>query len=159
MLALNERLHQKSGKLDGWVEKSGNFSISVSTTVLRRFSRSTRLHGHVEKENGVTVVRGYVSDGADPNNRYIIYGILVLLGVLLALAGYLLIGLIVLAIILPLNIPLEGDYINSGTLTGEVQRTLKAKASLPAAMRKPAAKKSDKKDSARSANSGGKTYR
>ncbi len=159
MLALNERLHQKSGKMDGWVEKNGNFSISVKTTVLRRFSRSTRLNGHVEKENGVTVVRGYVSDGADPRNRYIIFGILVLLGVLLALAGFLLIGLIVIAVILPLNIPLEGDYINSDTLTGEVQRTLKAKASLPAALKKTAAKKTEKKDSARSASTGGKTYR
>ena len=76
----------------------------------------------------------------------------------LALAGYLLIGLAVAAVILPLNIPLEGDYINSKTLTGEVQRTLKAKASLPAALRKPS-KKSDKKDGARPANSGGRTYR
>ena len=159
MLALNERLHQKSGKLDGWVEKNGNFSLSVSTSILRRFTRSTRLHGHVEKEDGLTVVRGYVSHGADPQNRYIIYGILVLLGVLLALAGYFLIGLILIGVILPLNIPLEGDFINSETLTGEVQRTLKAKATLPAALRKTTTKKSDKKDSPRSANSGGKTYR
>ncbi len=160
MLALNERLHQKSGKLDGWVEKSGNFSLSVNTTVLRRFSRSTRLNGHVEKENGVTVVRGYVSDGADPRNRFIrSTGYWCWLGVLLALAGYLLVGLIVIAIILPLNIPLEGDYINSETLTGEVQRTLKAKASLPAALRKTATKKADKKDGTRPANTGGKTYR
>ncbi len=159
MLALNERLHQKSGKMDGWVEKNGNFSISVSTTVLRRFSRSTRLNGHVAKENGVTIVRGYVSDGADPQNRYIIYGILLLLGVLLALAGYLLIGLAIIAVILPLNIPLEGDYLNSATLTSEVQRTLKAKASLPAALRKTTTKKTDKKEGARSASSGGKTYR
>lgn len=159
MLALNERLHQKSGKLDGWVEKNGNFSISVSTKVLRRFSRSTRLQGQVTKENGVTVVRGYVSNGADPQNRYMIYGMLLALGGLLALAGYLLIGLAIIALILPLNIPLEGDYINSQTLTGEVQRTLKAKATLPAALRKTTAKKSDKKEGARSASSGGKTYR
>jgi hypothetical protein len=159
MLALNERLHQKSGKMDGWVEKNGNFSISVSTKVLRRFSRSTRLHGQVTKENGVTVVRGYVSNGADPQNRYIIFGILLVLGGLLALAGYFLIGLAIIALILPLNIPLEGDYINSDTLTSEVQRTLKAKASLPAALRKATAKKSDKKEGTRSASSGGKTYR
>ena len=159
MLALNERLHQKSGKLDGWVEKSGNFSLSVSTTVLRRFSRSTRLSGHVEKENGVTVVRGYVSDGADPRNRYIIYGILLVLGIFLGLAGYLLVGLLIIAVILPLNIPLEGDYVNSETLRGEVQRTLKAKSTLPAALRKTTAKKTEKKDNTRSASSGGKTYR
>jgi hypothetical protein len=159
MLALNERLHQKSGKLDGWVEKNGNFSLSVRTKVLRRFSRSTRLHGQVTKENGVTVVRGYVSHGADPQNRYIIFGILLVLGGLLALAGYFLIGLAIIALILPLNIPLEGDYINSDTLTSEIQRTLKAKASLPAALRKTTAKKSDKKEGARSASSGGKTYR
>lgn len=160
MLALNERLHQKNGRLDGWVEKNGNFSLSVSTTVLRRFSRTTRLSGHVAKENGVTVVRGYVSDGADPRNRYIIYGILVLVGALLAVAGYFLFGLLAIAAIVPLNIPLEGDHINSETLTNEVQRTLKAKSNLPAALKKTAAaKKAEKKETPRSASSGGKTYR
>lgn len=159
MLALNERLHQKNGRLDGWVEKSGHFSISVSTTVLRRFTRTTRLSGQVVKEGGVTVVRGYVSDGADPRNRYVIYGILVVVGVLLALAGYLLFGLLAIAAIVPLNIPLEGDYLNSQTLSSEVQRTLKAKATLPSALRKTAAKQTDKKDTPRSTSTGGKTYR
>lgn len=157
MLALNERLHQKSGRLDGWVEKNGRFSISVSTTVLRRFTRKTELAGKVEKENGITVIRGFVSDGADRRNRYIIYGILLIVGAALAIGGYMLPGLLAAAAILPLNIPLEGDYVNSQTLTGEVQRTLKAKATLPAALRKPA--KSDKKDTPRTSSSGGKTYR
>lgn len=157
MLALNERLHQKSGKLNGWVEKNGRFSLSVSTTVLRRFSRTTELNAKVEKENGITVVRGFVSDGADPRNRYIIYAILLGVGGLLAVAGFLLPGLVAIAAILPLNIPLEGDYLNSQTLTSEVQRTLKAKATLPPALRKPP--KTEKKESTRSASSGGKTYR
>ncbi len=156
MLALNERLHQKSGKFNGWVEKNGRFSLSVTTTVLRRFSRTTQLSAKVEKENGVTVVRGFVSDGADPRNRYLIYAILLGVGAVLAVAGFLLPGLLAIAAILPLNIPLEGDYINSQTLTGEVQRTLKAKATLPAALRKPA--KAEKKEPSRSASSG-KTYR
>lgn len=155
MLALNERLHQKSGKLNGWVEKNGHFSLSVSATVLRQFSRTTRLNAHVEKENGITVIRGSVSDGADPRNRYIIFGILVVLGVLLAIAGYLLPGLLAIAVILPLNIPLEGDYVNSQTLVGEVQRTLKARATLPPALRKTS--KTDKKTTSRTTS--GKTYR
>ncbi|MCA0456436.1 MAG: hypothetical protein LCI00_20855 [Chloroflexi bacterium] len=156
MLALNERLHQKSGKFDGWVEKNGRFSLRVSTTVLKRFSRTTEISGKVEKENGVTVVRGFVSDGADPRSRYIIYGILAVVGGALALGGYLLPGLLAIGAILPLNIPLEGDYLNSQTLTGEIQRTLKAKSTLPAALRKP---KAEKKETTRSASSGGKTFR
>jgi hypothetical protein len=153
MIAMNERLHQKGGKLDGWVEKSGRFSLTTSSTVLRRFSHSTRLHARVERENGVTTIRGSVSDGADPRSRSIIYGILVLAGVLLIIAGYFLPGLLVIA-----YIPLEGNFNNSQALIAEVQRTLKARPTLPPALRKAEAKKAAKGDK-RSVSSGSRSYR
>ena len=158
MIAMNERLHQKGGKLDGWVEKSGRFSLTTSSTVLRRFSHSTRLHARVERENGVTTIRGAVSDGADPRSRSIIFGILVLAGVLLIIAGYFLPGLLVIASIFPLNIPLEGNFNNSQALIAEVQRTLKARPTLPPALRKAEAKKAAKGDK-RSVSSGSRSYR
>lgn len=158
MIALNERLHQRGGRLDGWVEKNGRFSLNVSSTVLRRFSHSTHLQARVERENGVTTIRGSVSDGADPRSRSIIYGILVLVGVLLIVAGYFLPGLIAMAAILPLNIPLEGNYNNSQALIAEVQRTLKARPTLPPGLRKADAKKGSKGEK-KTATSGSKSYR
>lgn len=153
MLALNERLHQRGGKLEGWVEKGGHFALVHHSTVMKRFTRSTRLTGHVEKGSGITVVRGFVPDGADPRNRAIIYGILVLIGVFLVLSGFTLPGLLAIAAPLPLNIPLEGNYNNSQYLIGEVQRTLKARPTLPPNLRKAIEAK-------KAANSGSRaTYR
>jgi hypothetical protein len=139
MMALNERLHTKSGKLEGWTEKNGHFSLVVSSPVMRRFSRTTRLEAKAERENNVTVVRGHVSDGVDLRGRAIIYGILVLVGVLLILQASLLPGLLALLAPLVLNIPLEGDYNNSQVLLAEVQRTLKARETPPATATKKAA--------------------
>lgn len=136
MIALNERLQTKSAKLEGWVEKSGRFSLGVTTTVMRRFPRTTRLEARVERENGITVIKGFVSDGVEPRQRAIIYGALVLAGVLIILSGSLLPGLLALVAPLPLNIPLEGDCNNSQILLGELQRTLRAKSTPPAPTKK-----------------------
>jgi hypothetical protein len=136
MLALNERLHQRGGKLEGWVEKGGRFALAYTSSVMKRFSRTTRLTGQAEKGSGITIVRGFVPDGADPRSRATIYGILVLIGVFLVLSGNTLFGLIAIASPLPLNIPLEGNYNNSQHLINEVQRTLKARPTLPPSLRK-----------------------
>jgi len=136
MIALNERLQTKSAKLEGWVEKSGRFSLGVTTTVMRRFPRTTRLEARVERENGITVIKGFVSDGVEPRQRAIIYGALVLAGVLIILSGSLLPGLLALVAPLPLNIPLEGDCNNSQILLGELQRTLRAKSTPPSPTKK-----------------------
>lgn len=136
MISLNERLQAKSAKLDGWVEKNGRFSLGTSTKVMRRFSRSTQLHATVEKENGLTVIRGYVSDGVEPRQRAIIYGAVVLVGVFVAFSGNFLPGLMAILAPLPLNIPLEGDCTNSQTLIAELQRTLKAKTTPPSPAKK-----------------------
>ncbi len=155
MLALNERLQARSARLEGWVEKNGRFSLAVGCTVMRRFKRTTRLSGVVEREDGVTVIRGTVSDGADPRNRRFIYAALVVIGIVLLLNKAFLPGLLLMASPLALNIPLQGDYENSKVLTGEVQRTLKARTSIPAALKKAAPKKGaeDKKPAARKSSS------
>ncbi|MBZ0282205.1 MAG: hypothetical protein K8L97_15800 [Anaerolineae bacterium] len=136
MIALNERLQTKSAKLEGWVEKSGRFSLGVTTTVMRRFPRTTRLDARVERENGMTVIKGFVSDGVEPRQRAIIYGALVLAGVFIIISGSLLPGLLALIAPLPLNIPLEGDCNNSQILLSELQRTLKAKSTPPSPAKK-----------------------
>lgn len=138
MMALNERLHAKNGKLEGWTEKKGGFSLAVTSTVMRRFSRRTELHAKVERDNNITVVRGAVSDGIDLQRRAVIYGMLVLVGVLIILRGGLFPGLIAFLAPLALNIPLEGDYNNSQVLIAEVQRTLKARETPPPAVKKSA---------------------
>jgi len=138
MMALNERLHVKNGKLDGWTEKNGNFALELSSSVMRRFSRRTRLQAKAERETNVTVIRGHVSEGIDPQRRAILYGMLVLAGVFIILQGSLLPGLVAILAPLVLNIPLEGDYNNSQALLSEIQKTLKAKDIPPAAPgRKP----------------------
>lgn len=148
MLALNERLHQKSSRstLEGWVEKNGKFSLAISSTVMKRIPVTTRLYGRAEKENGVTVIRGSVFEGADPRSRTVIYGILVLAGILLMLATQSIVpGIILVVAPVVLNIPLEGSYNNSQSLLTEVQRSLKTKTTPPpskksatASSRKPA---------------------
>lgn len=155
MLALNERLQTRSARLEGWVEKNGRFSLAVSSQVMRRFRRTTRLSGSVEREDGVTVIRGSVSDGADPRNRRLIYGVLVIIGIVLLLTRTILPGVLLLVVPFVLNIPLQGDYENSKVLTAEIQRTLKARPSLPAALKKTPSKKGapEKKPAARKSSS------
>jgi hypothetical protein len=139
MMALNERLHGtgRSG-LEGWVEKGGNFSLSVSSTVAGRFNRTTRLQAKAERESGITTIKGYVSDGVAPRERVIIYGALILVGLLLMTAGALLPAVIAIGAAPLLHIPLTGDYKNSRVLLSEVHRTLKAKDTPPLAAKKSA---------------------
>ncbi len=133
MMALNERIHAKNGKLEGWTEKNGNFALESTSTVMRRFSRTTRLQAKAERENNTTIVKGNVSEGIDPQRRAILYGMMVLAGVFIILQGSMLPGLIAVLAPLALNIPLEGDYNNSQILISEVQKTLRAKDTPPAA--------------------------
>jgi hypothetical protein len=133
MMALNERIHAKNGKLDGWTEKSGNFALEFTSSVMRRFSRTTRLQAKAERENNITIIKGHVSEGIDPQRRAILYGLLVLAGVFIILQGSVLPGLIAVLAPILLNIPLEGDHNNSQVLLSEIQRTLKARGTPPTA--------------------------
>lgn len=142
MSAMNERLQQKGTSsrpgLEGWVEKNGNFSVAVTTKVARRFPRTTRLQGKAERLGGMTLVKGSVADGVALKERIIIVAVLAIIGVFIMTTGNLLPGVVVIGAGVLLNIPLAGDYQNSQFLTGEVQRTLKAKETPPVAARKTA---------------------
>jgi hypothetical protein len=138
--ALNERLRQpktrSSPALDGWVEKNGRFSLALTTPVVGQFTRTTRLHGQLKRENGQTVILGNVPDGAGPQGQ-----IVVLIGIALVALFVLLQQQAVLAIVVALAggvlyIPMRGDYDNSDRLLLEVERALKASPKPP----KPAAK-------------------
>lgn len=142
MSALNERLQQKGTVsrpgLDGWVEKNGSFSLAVSSKVAKRFHRTTRLQGKAERLGSMTVLKGSVADGVSPREQVVIVGALALVGLFIISTGNLLPGLIAIAAGVVLNIPLMGDYQNSQTLTSEVQKTLKAKTTPPAVVKKTA---------------------
>jgi hypothetical protein len=141
--ALNERLHQPKTRstpaLDGWVEKNGRFSLALTTPVVAQFTRTTRLHGQLRRENGQTIIQGDVPDGAGPQGQ-----IAVLIGIALVAVFVLLQQQAVLAILLALAggalyIPMRGDYDNSDRLLLEVERALKASPKPPKTTTKAAA--------------------
>lgn len=135
MTALNTRMQAKAsgsrGSLDGWVEKNGRFSLSTSCTVARRFRRRTHLRATATRDEGYTVIRGYVPEGVSREGQAVIFGALLLVGVVLVASGYLLPAVIAVFATGALYIPLTGDRINSAILMGEVQRALGAKTSPP----------------------------
>lgn len=135
MRAINERLHAPGTKsrpqLDGWVEKSGNFAIGVTTVVYGRFRRRTILRGRAEREGGITIVQGTVPGGLDRNHQRIILGIMILIGLLTLSQGNAILAIISVLAGAALSIPLQGDYDNSEILLTELQRALKARLTLP----------------------------
>jgi hypothetical protein len=135
MTALNARMQARpSGSrlaLDGWVEKNGRFSLSTSCRVARRFRRRTHLRGTAVRDEGYTVIRGYVPDGVSREGQAVIFGALLLVGAVLAASGNLLPAVIAVFATGALYIPLTGDRINSTILMSEVQRALGAKATPP----------------------------
>ena len=142
MSAINERLHTPPSRsrpqLDGWVEKNGNFSISVTTEIRWRFRRSTYLHGRAERESGTTVIHGTVPGGVAPEGQAIVFGALLLIALLIFLQGSAVFALIVITVGLLLFIPMRGDYNNCEILLAELQKTLNARLTPP---KKPASKR------------------
>lgn len=148
MKALHERMQIKGTKarptLDGWIEKNGQFMISVTSPVFGKFTRTTRLHATAAREDGTTVIRGYVPNGV-PKNRLIAVGIgLGLLALYMFAQGNLMAALLVLLLGGAMLIPLWGDYRNHDVLLYELEKTLKAAPPDPKkpAPAKPAAKPS-----------------
>ncbi len=132
MTALHERLQAKGTRnLEGWVEKNGNFELSIATPVIGRVTRRTYLRGKAERESGVTQVKVDVSSGADRRGQIIIFVACILVAVALLANGALAFALLALAAGGALYIPLAGDHKNSPLLIGEVQRTLKATTKQP----------------------------
>ena len=132
---LNGRLQAKETAsrpaLDGWIDRNGEFSLKMTRPVAGKFTRTTRLKGHLEREAGVTVVRGIVPGGSSKRDRIIAFAALTVLGVLIALAGRPLLALLLVPVGFWLYIPMAGDYENGPLLLAEVQRALKAKATPP----------------------------
>ena len=133
--AINERLQTKGTKsrpeLDGWIDKNGEFSIAVSSTVAKRFTRKTQLHARVEREEGITVITGFVSDGANWRGQIVIFGALLLVAILFLIKGNALIAILAVLAGAALYIPLTGDYNNSDVLMKELRRTLQARDNPP----------------------------
>lgn len=130
MRDLNERLGAKGTKsrpeLDGWIKKGGIFSVAVTLPVWRRFKRTTRMQGQVDRESGTTVIRGYVSDGVTPKWQRVIFVLLLIACGLILLSGQLLLALVALILGFATFIPMMGDYNNSDILLIELERVLKA---------------------------------
>lgn len=127
---LNERMQVKGTKsrpeINGWIEKEGVFSISVTAPVIAKINRTTHLNARLERDKGVTVIRGYVSDGVSPYWTFILAIVMILV-----MAGFVYIdrpiyALLTLLFGLAAFIPMRGDYVNSDVLLIEVERTLKA---------------------------------
>jgi hypothetical protein len=127
---LNERLHTAGTKsrpeLGGWIEKNGKFSLTVTSKVVGRFPRTTRLTAKAERESGVTVLWGNVSDGISPQwTRFLFIGLLIVAGALV-ISSQPMPALLTFVFGAFAYVPLRGDYINSDILLLEVERTLKA---------------------------------
>jgi hypothetical protein len=127
---LTERIHAKSSKstpdLGGWVDKDGSFGITLTSKVLRRFNRTTKLTGNIFREQGVTTIAGYVSDGVSPSWMRILAVLLIIACGIVALNGELMVSLVMATLGAMTYIPLHGDYVNSDALLVILERTLKA---------------------------------
>ncbi|MDX1993107.1 MAG: hypothetical protein SF029_11990 [bacterium] len=130
MNALHERMQAKGSssrpELHGWIEKNGHFSLAVTSSVFGRLHRTTRMSGAALRENGSTVIRGYVSDGVSPQWQKILAGVLVVVCVVLLFSGQAVLGLSALLVGGAAYVPMRGDYNNSEILLMELERTLKA---------------------------------
>lgn len=135
LTAINARMHVKATStrpaLDGWVEKSGTFSISMTETIVGKFSRRTALQAKVEREGGITIIRGSVPSGVNREGQAVVFVALALVALTIIGSGNVLVGLLLIPIAAYLYIPLHGDYLNSAVLVDEVEKTLKAKAKPP----------------------------
>jgi hypothetical protein len=129
--ALNERV-QGGGKFQGQVDKAkSQFSLTTSTKVLKRFARSTRLSATITREEGVTVIQGYVSEGMELGRWLLIFAVIMAAAVIFYVAGNAILGIMAALFGLWSYIPLTGDSDNSDTLLREVRRLLDAKETKP----------------------------
>jgi hypothetical protein len=131
--AMNARLGAKikGEELEGWFHTDGSFSIGIASAVAGRFKRKTFLVGKVERNGGVTVINGRVADGVPREGQLVIFAAFGLLAIALILGGQALPALLLVPLALALYIPMRGDHFNSAILMNEMQRTLKAKSTIP----------------------------
>ena len=129
--ALKERFEQPVSKsrpaMEGYVEKSGDFMVGLSTKVATLFTRTTRIRGKFEREGGQTVLRGNLSEGVPPERIRLIMAALAAAGFIIILGGATVLGIFVALLGVAMYIPLVGDHENSSALMKELKRTLEAK--------------------------------
>lgn len=140
-----ERGTRSRPAIQGVVEKTGAIYWSTQT-VLLGITRTTRLRATLEKAKDVTIIRGYVSEGIQPQKVYVVMAALAAIGLLLALQGQVVLGLIVFGVSVVAYVPLVGDYRNSHYMLRELKRVTAAKdkppPSLVAARAKTASRQS-----------------
>lgn len=133
--AVNERINvpptRSRPKMEGKTEKNGRFTISVTTPVYGRFPRKTVLQGHAERESGITVIRGSVPGGLRRNQQMLLFGILLLIGLLALAQESIILTIVAVLSGLALSVPLQGDFNNSEILLTELQKILKARFTPP----------------------------
>jgi len=131
MMALTERMEQKPTKtrpeLDGYVEKGGRFLLAVTLPVAKRFQRTTRMRGQAERDNGLTIIEGYVSAGVARQRIGIIIGAVACVALIMLVNGSTLLAMMTGFLGMALYIPLVGDYNNSEILLKELKKATKAK--------------------------------
>jgi hypothetical protein len=159
MKALHERMDASATKtrpeLNGWIEKSGTFSLSLSRSVFGKLKRTTKLRGTADRESGVTVIRGSVPEGVTKEWLSIIGLCIVALAVYMFFNGQLMVSIMILLAGVFMLVPLWGDHRNHDVLLYELEKALKAKPAPPDEARKlqanpPKRKPAPKKKTTRS---------
>lgn len=135
LTAINARLQVKGGasraELDGWIDKSGEFSLTVTSKVAGYFNRRTTLRAKIERKSGHSQITGSVPDGVPREGRILVFVALGLVSAMILSYGNPMLALIVLPVGLALHIAMKGDHDNSAVLMNELQKTLKAKSTPP----------------------------
>lgn len=110
--------------------------MSISTTVAKRFSRMTKLQGTLEREDKVTVIRGNVPDGLSKEGQALVFGVMLVLGLIVLSRGNAILAILVVAVAAAMYVPFRGDYENSTILVKELRKILNAKDRPPKRSRK-----------------------
>lgn len=136
LTAITERMEARETAtrpaMDGWIEKGGRFSISITQPVILKFRRTTRLRATAERERGVTTIKGFVPGGGTPQQAALIFGITIVIGIFIITNSDALLGVVAVVIGAAVYIPLVGDRNNSEYLMKELQKITKAKDKPPA---------------------------
>ena len=135
MSAINERLHTPGSKsrpqLDGWVEKSGRFSMHVNSNVKWRLMRKTVLQGKAEKLGNITLIQGTVPGGVGTQGMLVIFAALAAVAVIVYTQGNAILAAAAILAGIGLYVPLVGDFQNCETLLSELQKAVNAKFTPP----------------------------
>lgn len=132
--ALNERMRQSETAtrhaMTGNADKDG-FAITITTSVIRSFKRSTSMKATIERDKGTTVINGYVNTGASRGQQIMVFVGGLLIGLALIARGMFIQGVVIMAIGASFTIPLQGDAKNSDYLIKQIRSILKAKSRDP----------------------------